>query len=142
MPVRSGLMGVGAQGTTPLGFGASTAPTPVSAPVSGPLPLAVPPIPHLAVPFTIGPTGSAQTVQQGTLDEVTQCVANLAGTRPGTRLMVPKFGSPDPTFGGLDPVTFQLAVRQWEPRATVAIETVPGESEQVNVLVGLAGGAA
>lgn len=97
-------------------------------------------IPHLAVPFTIGPTGAAQTLQQGSLAEVTQCVATLAGTRPGTRLMVPSYGTTDPAFGGLDVTAFTQAAGKWEPRAAVAVQSTPGDPQQVVVQVAIAGG--
>lgn len=81
--------------------------------------------PHLAVPFRIV-GGRAATVEDGTLDEVTQNVRVILGTRPGERLVVPEFGLGDPTFGqaGRTPSTADLveAVAVWEPRATLRVE--------------------
>lgn len=98
-------------------------------------------IPHLRIPFTIGSTGSAQTVQQDSATEIVQSVANLVGTRPGTRYMVPTYGMPDPTFGGVKPGALALAVKKWEPRATVSTQVTPGNEEQVTVQVSVAAGA-
>lgn len=97
-------------------------------------------IPHLAVPFAVGPTGSAQTVAQGSLAEVLQSVANLVGTEPGTRLLVPTYGTPDPSFAGLDRPSLTAAVAKWEPRALVRLTSTPTDPEKVTVQVGLASG--
>lgn len=106
--------------------------------VLGPLP---PGIPHLAIPFSIGSDGTAETLAQGTVPEIVQSVANLVGTRPGTRLMVPSYGIPDPTFAGVDPVALQLATSKWEPRATISTSIAPGNTEGVVIQVGIAQGA-
>jgi hypothetical protein len=94
--------------------------------------------PHLLVPFAIGDTGSAATVEQGTVAEITQCVAMLLGTRPGTRLMVPGFGLPDPTFAGVNPTAVRALAAKYEPRATVSVTETPSSPEAVTVSVGTA----
>lgn len=103
--------------------------------VLGPKPAGVP---HFLVPFAITATGSAQTVQQGTTQEVVQSVAMLVGTRPGTRYMLPTYGMTDPTFLGVNAAALQLAASTWEGRAAVSVASVPGNEETVTVSVGLA----
>lgn len=94
-------------------------------------------VPHLTVPFTIGPDGTAATVEQDTQPEVVQSVAMLCGTTPGTRLMVPGYGLDDMTFVPADraPGMIRLAVAEWEPRAAVTVSVTPGAAEQVVVEV-------
>lgn len=101
--------------------------------------MAVPDVPHLAVPFQLSGTRAA-TVQDGTEDEVRQNVAVLVATRPGERLCVPQFGLPDPTFGpgGRTPssAVLEAAVARWEPRARLALEyDEPTDDGEADVLV-------
>lgn len=81
-------------------------------------------VPHLAVPFRISGT-RAETVEDGTLEEVTQNVRVILTTHRGSRLAVPTFGIPDPTFGVAggtpNPAVVQAAVEEWEPRAEVEL---------------------
>ena len=95
----------------------------------------VPDLPHFAVPFTIGASGSVDAVQQGTLAEIVQSVSNLFGTTPGTRYLVPTYGVPDQTFttGGANPTVLQEAAAKWEPRAVVSIQTNPDGTSLVSV---------
>lgn len=98
-------------------------------------------VPHFRVPFVVGPTGSAQTVQQDTPEEVTQSVAMLCGTRPGTRLLVPAYGTPDPAFfPGAIGTEIELSVSRWEKRAKVSVSLAPGNSEVASVSVSIAQG--
>lgn len=92
-------------------------------------------IPHLVIPFAIGDDGTAQTVPQGSVAEIVQCVANLVGTTPGTRYLVPTYGTPDPTFAGINRKALGLAVATFEPRATVTVVESPGGTEFVEVRV-------
>lgn len=92
-------------------------------------------VPHFAVPFTVGPDGSAETLQQDSVAEVVQSVAMLVGTTPGTRLMVPSYGTTDPTFAGLDVHALQQSAAKWEDRATVDVVITPGNQEAVSVTV-------
>jgi hypothetical protein len=63
-------------------------------------------------------------------------VANIVGTRPGTRMMVPRYGLPDPTFVGFDVPLLKLQAQAYEPRATgVAVAITPGGVEYVTVEV-------
>jgi hypothetical protein len=102
--------------------------------VTGP-PLPQGSIPHLSIPFEVYPYGRAKTVQQGTKDEVTQCVAMLVGTRIGTRLLLPTYGTVDPTFGQFDIQALKLACKTFEPRAAVDILVTPGNNETIAVEV-------
>lgn len=95
-------------------------------------------IPHLTIPFTLAEDGSAQTLEQGTSEEITQCVANLVGTLPGTRYAIPAYGTPDPTFSGLNLAMLNVAARKYEPRATISVKVTPANQEFI--VVGVAGG--
>ena len=79
------------------------------------------------------PNGVALTVAQDSSAEVIQSVAMLVGTRPGTRTMAPKYGMADPTFQGINQPALKLAVRTWEPRASVNVNVTPGGEEYVTV---------
>lgn len=145
MPSITGVISVSST-ATPLG--AVLAPTPPPTPPPGPTPPppntfpAVPtaPIPHFLIPFAITDDGSAAVIQQDTQTEVTQSVANLCGTRPGTRLMVPAYGLIDPTFSGVNAVQLQTAVARFEERATVKVVLTAGNQE--TVVVDVVGGTA
>jgi phage baseplate assembly protein W len=95
---------------------------------------AIPPgVPHLKIPFAIDRDGTAEVIQQGTAAEVVQCVANLVGTTPGTRMMMPAYGVPDPTFTGLNQKALQLAVGKYEDRAIVTVQVTVGNEESIVV---------
>lgn len=96
------------------------------------------PIPHLAFPFTIGEDGTAEVVEQDSLDEVAQCVQVLLSTPQGSRVVVPSYGVPDPTFVGLDEATVEQAVSDWEPRAEVAVSIGQPPANAVSVTVAVA----
>jgi hypothetical protein len=92
-------------------------------------------VPHLRVPFAIGGFGTAETVQQGTNTELIQNVGMLVGTRPGTRHLIPSYGTVDPTFGVLNVKDLALATQKWEPRAAINVITMPGGEEVITVQV-------
>lgn len=92
-------------------------------------------VPHFLIPFAISSEGSVETIEQNTAAEIVQSVANLVGTRPGTRLMVPTYGITDPTFAGFDQVALQLGVAKWEKRAAVSVVATPANEEMVVVSV-------
>lgn len=95
-------------------------------------------IPHLRIPFALASDGAAETLEQGTSAEIVQCVANLVGTRPNTRLLLPAYGIVDPTFKGLDLRALKLAVAKYEKRATIDVQVTAGNQEFI--VVGVAGG--
>ena len=100
----------------------------------------IPVVPHLSVPVALANDGSLTTTQQDSAEEITQCVSMLLGTLPGTRLVVPDYGMPDPTFTRTDPTGLSALVGRWEPRATVQVTTdVTGRTRTVRVAV--AGGS-
>lgn len=84
-------------------------------------------VPHLALPLTLLPSGGLAVNEQDEIDDVTQCVAVLLGTPAGSRIEIPEFGIPDLTFATeLDVSEIEEALAEWEPRATVDLETVIG----------------
>ena len=102
--------------------------------------LAPPPsrtVPVLKLPLTIGVDGAFQDLAQDSPDEVAQSVALLCSTRPGYRLMVPRYGIPDMTFTGPEPAVITQAAATWEPRARVAVivPTPPNRQPVVTVEV-------
>lgn len=100
------------------GWNVGLAPTPAVVP-----PVAYPAgtVPHLAVPFQIGPTGIPLIVQQDSIDDLTSCVQMALGCVKGTRLAVPDFGVSDPTFTGVDVGELENDVALYEPRVTTDI---------------------
>ena len=95
-------------------------------------------VPHLAIPFAIGPDGTAAMLQQDTSVEIVQSVAMCVGSEPGQRLLVPNYGVADPTFAGVSTGAEVDACARWEKRASVSIQVTPGGTEQV--VVGVNGG--
>lgn len=79
-------------------------------------------VPKLRVPLEMGPTGF-RTVEQDSLDDVSQCVYAVMATERGSRIEDPDFGITDPTFeqNGLDEGEALLQINTWEPRADVTI---------------------
>ncbi len=57
---------------------------------------------HLRLPFGLAADGTFATVQEDSDDEVVQNVGVILRTRLAERLATPDFGTPDPTFTGLD----------------------------------------
>lgn len=106
--------------------------TDINGVVLGPTP---PGVPHLTIPFTILSDGTASVVQQDTTTEIVQSVGMLVGSRPGERLMVPNYGVADPTFDGLGVQVLKQAAGRWEKRASVGVQTTPGNTETVVVTV-------
>lgn len=79
-------------------------------------------LPHLSANMTLQGDGTFSFWQQGTIDEVAQCVEMICGTTVGDRTVVPRFGLPDIAFVLQQSQTDILnAVNTWEPRATVSV---------------------
>lgn len=78
-------------------------------------------IPHLKLPFTILPDGTAAVVQQDSLDDVVQCVNVLVATPVGSRVELPAYGVPDATFGRVTSAQISKAISTWEPRAVATV---------------------
>lgn len=96
-------------------------------------------IPHLALPFELTTTG-APVVEQGTVEEVAQCVAVLLATEVGERGAVPTYGAPDVLFAQqIDTGAISHAIATWEPRAIVSIAAGVGPVAPVQVNVSVDG---
>lgn len=83
-------------------------------------------IPHFAVPFDVesvgGKTRIAET-EQGSIDEVVDCVYTVLQYPLGFRPEKPDFGVDDPTFQeGAQGARLRSAVAKWEPRAEQEVE--------------------
>jgi phage baseplate assembly protein W len=92
-------------------------------------------IPHLTIPFQIV-NGQALTVEQNSVDEITQCVEVLCATVTGTRLELPAYGIPDQTFSQqVTAAPIQQAIATWEPRAQAVVTVTPGSATAVSVTV-------
>jgi phage baseplate assembly protein W len=90
-------------------------------------------VPHFDLPFRFLSTGHAATVDQDTLDDVSNCVEAIMRTLQGERNDNPSFGIPDPTFQ-LQPIDVGLiieAVLQQEPRASLVMEQDPDQFNQL-----------
>ncbi len=101
-----------------------------------------PSVPHLAMPFALAADGSAAVVAGDSLADVAQCVSVLIQTFTRSRLVVPDYGIPDPTFAGPDATAIAAAIATWEPRAAVSIVISPPGDDgvgQLGVQVGLKG---
>lgn len=83
-------------------------------------------VPHFDLPFRfIG--ARAATVEQDTLDDITNCVVAILRTIEGQRLEINEFGIPDPTFG-LQPLRLDALISkviELEPRAAIMISQAP-----------------
>lgn len=90
-------------------------------------------VPHFRWPFRIDPDGTAAVVEQDSADDVTQCVQVLLATRPGERVELPEYGTPDPVFAvATQHAEILAAAERWEPRATLAdLETFPDSVDEL-----------
>jgi hypothetical protein len=87
--------------------------------------MASPLIPHFDLPFRFGTSGRhAASVEQDSIDDVTNCVETLIRCPIDFRPEVPGYGTPDQTLQ-MAPVDSEFILSQalrWEPRASVLIE--------------------
>lgn len=99
-------------------------------------------IPHLALPLRYI-NGHAVVNEQGSDDDIVDCVYAVCVTNPGDREEMPDFGLLDMTFDQ-EPLPLAAAVNQittWEPRAPILISSAPDRFDativdaQVNVQV-------
>jgi len=80
-------------------------------------------IAHFAFPFTLAGSSFA-VVEQDSSDEIVQCVEVLLSTTRGQRVELPEYGIGDPLFKDSVDVQDALnAIADWEPRASVVINT-------------------
>ena len=97
-------------------------------------------IPHLALPFDFGSDGTANVIQQDSLDEVTQCVVVLLSTNVGSRTEMPTYGIADPAFTTvINTAAISQAIATWEPRAQVQVSAGSGPTAPVTVDISVAG---
>lgn len=86
-----------------------------------------------AHPFRIDPRGQVATVPYGSDDEVEVIIRALVDTRPGDRMVYEEFGTPDPTFSGVDAGDIQAGLDEFGPEG-VYVEAVDvevtGQNEQ------------
>jgi phage baseplate assembly protein W len=75
---------------------------------------------HLSSPFTLTAHG-AKVIEQGTTEDIEQCVYRVAVFPEGTREDLPEYGIPPLLFSTapLDQTLLQEAVERWEPRASI-----------------------
>lgn len=78
-------------------------------------------VPHFDLPFRFV-NGKAVEVEQDTVEDIVVCIEALLRTRPGQRLDLPTYGTPDPLFQGADADDLLNVIQEWEPRANIAIE--------------------
>lgn len=83
------------------------------------------PIPDLSVPIRFE-GGDFARVEQGSPEEIAQCVEAVLRTFVGTRIVAPEFGIPDATFHQLSPTpsaeAYMAVIEQFEPRARLVGE--------------------
>lgn len=92
--------------------------------------------PKFVIPFKIA--RRANTVEQGTIDEVVQCIKAILKTPEGSREDNPRFGLPDQVFrqGGASLDEIRRAIQEFEPRADIlADEVLNGLLSEVNIEV-------
>lgn len=86
--------------------------------------------PHFAMPFRVE-NGSVVTVEQDSIEEITQCVEACCHTLIGSRIDAPEYGIPDESFKTQVPnpsaAVYLAAIEEAEPRAHLLGEaTVEG----------------
>lgn len=93
-------------------------------------------IPHLRYPFRVGAT--VATVDQGSPDEIAQCVYAVLATRRGERVENPTYGTPSYVFrqGGVDEIELRQIVDEHEPRASILTDSqFTGLAQTVGVAI-------
>lgn len=86
--------------------------------------------PHFKFPFSFTPDGArVQVTEQDSDDEVMDCLEVLLLTEQGERIELPDYGIQEQDFrlNGIDAVAVTNSVHQWEPRASILLETSPIE---------------
>lgn len=98
---------------------------------------------HLALPIKITAAGRLATVEQDSVEDISQSVALLADTRPGDRRSVEDYGIPDPVFGGVDADEVAELILEWEDRADQAFveKVAAGIVDQAQVHADTSGGS-
>jgi hypothetical protein len=88
--------------------------------------MSAPDNPEFVLPFELTPDGAA-VLEQGSYEEIQQCVYALMRCEPGDLIDNPSFGVPSQLFlkGGADLDAIETAIVEQESRANVVIEADP-----------------
>lgn len=97
--------------------------------------MAVVPTSLLAYPFRVSPAGPLETVEDGSDEAFAQELAVAVLTVPGERLLVPDFGTADPTFIGFERDALQLHVQLFGPPVSIDDVTVTAVGSTVQDVV-------
>ena|ERR1035437_242114 len=93
-------------------------------------------LPHLSAALTLQSDGTFAFWQQGTIDEVAQCVEMICGTEQGDRTVVPGFGLPPLVFTlNQNEKAIMNAINTWEDRATVNLNITQNQQDIVSIQV-------
>ncbi|WP_108665143.1 hypothetical protein [Euzebya rosea] len=76
---------------------------------------------QLAWPMRLDHTGRIATVDRDSIPGTAQAVRLTVVTDPGERTVSPTFGTPDPTYSGLDETELRSRIRRWVPRALLDV---------------------
>lgn len=87
---------------------------------------------QLSWPLRLDHTGRLATIERDSLEGTAQAVRLTVLTDPGERTVSPDFGTPDPSWDGLDEQELRQRVNRWVPRARidVAIDQTRGDGTQ------------
>jgi hypothetical protein len=97
-------------------------------------------IPHLAWPLTLANDGALAQVEEGTIEDVRQCVRVLLLTPLRVRPLAPDIGVEDPTFAPVDEAALAARLEELDDRARVSVIASPPDAageQQIEVRVGL-----
>ena len=93
-------------------------------------------LPHLSASMILQGDGTFFFWQQGTIDEVAQCVEMICGTEQGSRTVVPGFGLPPLVFTlNQNEKAIMSAINTWEDRATVNLNITASAQDIVSIQV-------
>lgn len=80
------------------------------------------PAPILRLPLAFDDAGRIVTLEQDSVEEVTQSISVLLGTEAGERIDLPTYGVVDGFVPGpVDPAVITALAQQWEPRADLTV---------------------
>jgi hypothetical protein len=95
--------------------------------------------PHFRYPFRFGQGDDKHALvsEQGTEEEIVDCVIAIVKTPTGFRDDIPDFGIPEPIFQqqplGIDDI--QASLDLWEDRASYLVTTVPDFKERLAAIL-------
>jgi hypothetical protein len=91
---------------------------------------------HMNPRFSLTSSYDVATFNQDTYEEVASCVEMVLSTSKYTRTALPDFGIDDPTFTSVNVNELQETLKNWEPRATVAISLQFYENGETGYVAG------